>query len=132
LSLSASVEPEREPAGSTLLLRYFDVALVVVAAPILLLIGVSAVGYLVGAGTWVALRALGEVVERSAVRVPQAGQQISIRLGYLLGRLFALAIAVILVRQGSGRDAGLTTLLVIVAAFTIQLALGFANRPRSR
>ena len=131
MSLTASVESDGQPTGA-LLLRYFDVALVVVAAPILLLIGVPAVGYLVGAGTWIALRALGEVVERFAVRVPQASQQISIRLGYLLGRLFALAIAVILVRQGSGRDAGLTALLVIVAAFTIQLALGFANRPRSR
>jgi hypothetical protein len=125
------VESDAQP-GSPLLLRYFDVVLVVVAAPIMLLIGVSAVGYGVGAGTWIALRAAGEVVEGYAARVPQATQQISIRLGYLLGRLFGLAIAVILVRQGAGRDAGLTTLLVIVAAFTIQLALGFANRPSAR
>jgi hypothetical protein len=125
------VESDEQPAGS-LLLRYFDVVLVVVAAPVLLLIGVSAAGYLIAAGTWIALRAVGEVVERYAVRAPHASQQISVRLGYLLGRLFVLAIAVILVRQGSGRDAGLTALAVIVAAFTIQLALGFANRPRSR
>jgi hypothetical protein len=131
LSLTAPVESDGQPAG-TWLLRYFDVVLVVVAAPILLLIGVSAVGYLVAAGTWIVLRAVGELVEHYAARAPQASQQISIRLGYLLGRLFALAIAVILVRQGSGRDAGLTALVVIVAAFTIQLALGFANRPRSR
>jgi hypothetical protein len=102
-----------------------------VAAPILLLIGVPAAGYLAGAGTWIVLRALGEVVEYYASRAPQASQQISIRLGYLLGRLFALAIVVILVRQGSGKDAGLTALLVIVAAFTIQLALGVTTRPRS-
>jgi hypothetical protein len=112
-----------------LLLRYFDVALVVVAAPILLLIGVPTVGYLVAAGAWIALRALGELVERYTQRVRATGQQISIRLGYLLGRLFALAIVVILVRQGAGRDDGLTALVVIVAAFTIQLALSFANRP---
>ena len=114
------------------LLRYFDVALVLVAAPILLLIGVPAVGYLVAAGTWIAVRALGELVERAAGRAPAASQQISIRLGYLLGRLFVLAIVVILVRQGAGRDDGLTALVVIVAAFTIQLALSFANRPRSQ
>jgi hypothetical protein len=125
------MESDGQPTGAPLL-RYFDVALVVVAAPILILIGASAVGYLVGAGAWIALRAVGEVVERVAVRVPQASQQISIRLGYLLGRLFALAIAVILVRQGSGRDAGLTALIVIVAAFTIQLATSVATRPRSR
>ena len=49
MSLTASVESDAQP-GSPLLLRYFDVVLVVVAAPILLLIGVSAVGYGVGAG----------------------------------------------------------------------------------
>ena len=41
------------------LLRFFDVALVVVAAPIMLLIGVPAAGYLIGAGAWIALRAVG-------------------------------------------------------------------------
>jgi hypothetical protein len=128
MSLTAPVQSDEQPGGA-LLLRYFDVALIVVAAPILLLIGVSAVGYLVGAGTWIVLRALGEVVEHYAARA-EPRQQVSIRLGYLLGRLFALAIAVILVRQGSGRDAGLTALLVIVAAFTAQLATSVATRPR--
>ena len=43
-----------------------------------------------------------------------------------------LAIAVILVRNGSGRDAGLTALIVIVFAFTTQLVLSFLTRPGSR
>lgn len=112
------------------LVRYLDVVLVVVAAPILLLIGVPAVGYAVGALTWIALRAAGLGVEGLAER-STASQQVSIRLGYLLGRLFALALAVILVRNGAGRDDGLTALLVIVFAFTVQLAISALNRPRS-
>ena len=51
------------------------------------------------------------------------------RLGYLLGRLFTLAIAVILVRNGAGRDDGLTALLVVVFAFTTQMLLSFLTRP---
>ena len=39
----------------------------------------------------------------------------------MLGALFLLALAVILVRQ-AGQDAGLTALVVVVFAFTIQLA----------
>ena len=35
------------------LLRYFDVAVLVIAAPIMLLIGVPAGGYLLGAGAWI-------------------------------------------------------------------------------
>ena len=113
-------------------LTYLDVVVLLVAAPIMLLIGVPAVGYLVGAGVWIALRAAGVAVERAAVAVGDPHRETSLRLAYLLSRLFLLAIAVILVRNASGRDAGLTTLVVIVFAFTMQLILSFLNRPRRR
>jgi hypothetical protein len=113
------------------LLRYFDVVLLLVATPILLLIGVSPLGYVVGAGAWIALRAVGAGVERAADAVKPT-QAIGIRLGYMLGRLFGLALAVILVRQSGSRDDGLAALIVIVVAFTIQLTISAATRPRSR
>jgi hypothetical protein len=113
------------------LLSYLDVVIVVVAAPIMLLIGVPAVGYLVGAGAWIVLRAVGVLVERAIVALDDPRREVTLRLAYLMGRLFLLAIAVILVRNGSGRDDGLTALLVIVFAFTTQLVLSFLTRPRS-
>ncbi len=111
-------------------LRYLDVALLVIAAPIMILIGVSAAGYAAGAGAWIVLRLLGVAVERFATETKEPSRQIGIRLGYMLGRLFLLALAVILVRKGSGQDAGLTALAVIVFAFTIQLAVSAINRPK--
>jgi hypothetical protein len=114
------------------LLRYIDVVVLVVAAPILLLIGVPAGGYLAGAGAWIVLRAVGVVVDHAASAAQAANTQITLRLSYLLSRLFLLAITVILVRQGSGRDAGLTALLVIVFAFTAELIISAATRPRRR
>jgi hypothetical protein len=117
------------PDGS-LLLRYFDVVLIVVAAPILLLIGVPAVGYAVGAGVWIALRVVGVGLERYLRHPGDARQEISLRLGYLLARVFLLALAVILVRQGEGRDDALATLGVVVVAFTVQLVISFLDRPR--
>ena len=127
MSLSASATSS-EPV---LLLRYLDVALVALAAPIMLLIGVPATGYLVGAGAWVLLRVLGIGLERYAAQ-DDLRRTISIRLGYLMARLFLLALAVILVRRGQGRDDALAALLVIVFAFTVQLAISFATRPRRR
>lgn len=116
-----------------LLLRYFDVALLVIAAPILLLIGVPAAGYGIAAGTWIALRVLGIPLEPGAgVSGSDPRREISMRLGYMLGRLFALAVMVILVRKDISKDAGLTALAVVVVAFTVQLALSAINRPRSR
>jgi hypothetical protein len=113
-------------------LRYFDVVLLVVAAPIMLLIGVSAVGYGVAAGVWIALRAAGVGVEHAARSLADPRGEIGLRLGYMLARLFLLALAVILVREGSGRDAGLACLAVIVFAFTVYLAVSALTRPRSR
>jgi len=128
MSLSA---PAPSAAPITLL-AYLDVVVLVVAAPIMLLIGVPAVGYLVGAGAWIVLRAAGVAVDRAVAAIKDPRSEVTLRLAYLLGRLFLLAIAVILVRNGSGRDAGLTALVVIVFAFTAQLLLSFLNRPRSR
>jgi hypothetical protein len=128
MSLSAPAPSE----GATTVLSYLDVVVVVVAAPILLLIGVPALGYVVGAGAWIALRGVGAVVDHYAARTSDKQAEVVLRLGYLMGRLFLLALAVILVRRDAGRDDGLTALLVIVFAFTLQLVLTFLNRPRSR
>ncbi|HEY3728061.1 MAG TPA: hypothetical protein VGL51_12855 [Solirubrobacteraceae bacterium] len=113
-------------------LRYLDVVLVVLAAPIMLLIGVSPAGYLIGAGAWVALRAVGVAVEGYASSVSDVNRVLGARLGFMLGRLFALAIVVILVRKSDGQDAGLAALVVIVFAFTVQLATSAISRPRTR
>ncbi len=131
LSLSAPATSDTHAP----VLAYLDVVILVVAAPIMLLIGVPAVGYLVGAGAWIVLRAVGVAIERVIPSLRDPRGEVTLRLAYLLGRLFTLAIAVILVRNGAGRDDGLTALIVVVFAFTTQLVLSFLtrpNRPRSR
>jgi hypothetical protein len=127
VSLSAPATSD----GHATLLAYLDVVVLVVAAPIMLLIGVPAVGYLVGAGAWIALRGLGVLIDRAVPSLNDPRGEVTLRLAYLLGRLFLLAIAVIVVRNGAGRDDGLTALLVIVFAFTMQLVLSFMTRPRT-
>jgi hypothetical protein len=128
LSVSAPTHSERPAA----LVSYFDIAVLLVATPVALLIGVPAAGYLAGAGAWIGLRLAGVGIERVAGAVRDARTQISLRLVYMLGRLFALAITVIIVRQDAGKDDALTALAVIVFAFTIQLGIGAVNRPRTR
>jgi hypothetical protein len=115
-----------------ILLRYFDVALVVLAAPIMLLIGVPALGYVIGGGAWLALRAVGVGVERAADAAQDVRTQISLRLGYMLGRLFAIALAVIIARRSGNQNDGLTALVVVAVAFTVQLATSALNRVGSK
>ena len=127
MSLGASVPSDH---GASALERYFDVVLVVVAAPIMIAIGVSATGYAIGGGAWIVLRAAGEVLERNPALQANPRADVSVRLGYMLSRLFLLAIAVILARSQAGRDAGLTALAVIAVAFTVQLAVSAITRPK--
>jgi hypothetical protein len=127
VSLGAAAVPESGLAP----LGYLDVALVVLAAPIMILIGVPAQGYGIGAGAWLLLRAVGLAVDRAAATGDQR-MQISLRMGYMLGRLFLLALAVVLARSSGTRNDGLTALVLIVVAFTVQLATSAINRPRPR
>ncbi len=112
------------------ILRFFDVVLVVVAAPIMLLIGVPALGYMIGAGAWIGLRAVGAVAEAMVARAREPSRQITIRMSVMLSRLFLLALAVIVARQSSQGD-GLAALALIVVAYTLSMAIGAATRPSS-
>jgi hypothetical protein len=127
MSVSASTTHEAPMS----LLSYIDVVLLVLAAPIMLLIGVPAGAYLAAAAVWIALRAVGVGIQRVA-RSGDPRREVGLRLGYMLGRLFVLALTVILIRKAGSRDDGLTALLVIVFAFTVQLAVSAASPPRSR
>jgi hypothetical protein len=128
MAVSVATPPDR----SLSVLRYFDVLVILVAAPIMLLIGVSASGYLVATAAWIALRLIGVAVDRYAADVDLT-RSTAIRMVYMLTRLFALAIVVILVRQADGQSAGLTCLAVVVFAFTVSLCISALNRPtRSR
>jgi hypothetical protein len=129
LSLAASATSDRP---MPVILRYFDVALVLVAAPILLLIGVPALGYGIGAGAWIALRAVGVGVERAATASHEMRTQVGLRLSYMLGRLFALALAVVAARRAGSQGDGLAALGVVVVAFTVQLATSALSRLGSR
>ena len=111
-------------------LSFFDVALVVIATPIMLLLGASAAGYCLAAGAWVLLRAAGVGVERFAAATPDANRQIAARMGLMFVRLFGLALVVILVRKSDGQDAAITALVVVVVAFTVQLLTAPFGRPR--
>jgi hypothetical protein len=114
------------------IVSWLDVALVVIATPIVLLMGVPAVAYCVAAGAWVGLRIVEVFVERYANATPEAQRQIAVRMGFMFVRLFGLALIVIVMRKTDGKDAGLTALLVAIVAYTIHLLTAPLGRPRNR
>jgi hypothetical protein len=99
---------------------YIDVVLVMLAAPLLFVIGVPTLGYVIGAGSWIVFRAVGVAVDRHASAGANVLRQLSLRIEYRLARVLALVAAAVFALK-AGRADGLTALLVITFAFTVQL-----------
>jgi hypothetical protein len=116
-----------QPARRSSVLRYLDLIVVVVAAPIAVLAGVPSVGYAIGAAAWVLLRGLALAVEQRASNMDHVVEQVALRLSYRLARAALLTGAAVVAFKAYGRGDGLTALAVIVTAFTIRLPLSLVD-----
>ena len=103
------------------LLRYLDVVLVVLAAPVVLSLGGPLFGYLVGAGAWVAQRVLAQVDQRFLVEA--AERRFGLTMVEAFGRIWLLAGAIVLAGAAGGRADGLAAALTIFVAYSVAFAL---------
>ena len=111
--------------------RYLDVVLVILAAPFVWLMGGPMLGYVVGAGAWLVTRVLGVLIERQA-RGKEIKTQIALNFGVLMGRVWVVGIAILIVGRTAEREDGLAAALVALVAFTIYLATSMVLRPSER
>lgn len=108
---------------------YLDVALVVLALPLVVLAGAPLIGYAAGAGGWILQRAVGAVVDRFAHRAPDPKTGLIAALAGLFLRLWIVVLAIILAARLGERQDGLTATVIIAAAFTVYLAMSLLVRP---
>jgi hypothetical protein len=111
--------------------RYLDVVLVVLAAPFVILLGLPVVGYLVGAGVWIAQRVLEAVLDRAGSR-SDVRRAIGIKVASMIGRTWLIGIGVLAVGLGAEREDGFTAAILCLAAYTIHLATTLMLRPLER
>ena len=86
-------------------------------------------GYALGAGGWILIRFAVEVIKRRAwsARRPRARAR-SLHLTAILGRVWLIA-AVVLAARFAGHNAdGITAAVVVLAAFTVELAISVVLR----
>jgi hypothetical protein len=110
-------------------LRYLDVVLVVLAAPVAVALGAPALGYAVGAGAWVAQRVLAQANRRWIRKATEPRMQLGANLFEAFGRIWLLAGAIVLAAVAGGRADGLTASLVIFAAYSIAFAIRVLSGP---
>jgi hypothetical protein len=121
------------PASDPLVIvRYLDVALVVLAAPFVILTGAPLLGYLVGAGAWILTRVAGVLIERAARRRRDPRAVAALNLTVLLGRVWVVGLSILAVGLAATREDGLMAALVALVAFTVYLATSLIIRPLER
>jgi hypothetical protein len=110
------------------LIRYLDVCLVLATAPFVLLGGMPTLGYLVGAGAWILTRAGTALLHAQARRTADAKIRAGLLVASLLGRVWLIAAAVILARYAGSKNDGIMAAVLVLAAFTVYLAMSFVTR----
>ena len=114
-----------------LIVRYVDVLVLLLAAPFVVLADGPVLGYVVGAGAWIFTRVVGAAVERYA-RSRDFKAQIALNFGVMMGRVWIVGIAILIVGKTADRADGLMAALVALVAFTIYLATTLTLRPPER
>jgi hypothetical protein len=104
------------------ILRYFDVVAVAIATVPALAFGVPVLGYLVGAISWLAQRALAQV-DRRWIKAVAPRAQFGLNLFEAFGRIWLLAGAIVAAGVIGGRADGLTAALTIFGAYSIAFAI---------
>ena len=108
--------------------RYLDVALVVLAAPFVLALGLPVVGYAVAAVVWIVARLVEAALERRAASAQVRGA-VGLKFASMLGRVWMVGIAIVAVGLAVGREDGFVAAVVSLVAYTVHLATQLILRP---
>ena len=111
------------------LLRYLDVCLVLATAPFVLVAGMPTLGYLVGACAWLLTRVGSAYAQARALRIGDPKLKAGLRVAAMMGRIWIVALAVILARYEGSKSDGIMAAVLVLAAFTVYFVMSFVTRP---
>jgi hypothetical protein len=110
------------------LVRYLDVSLVLATAPFVLVGDMPIFGYLLGACAWLLTRAATAFLHGRARRIGEPKIKAALHVAAMLGRVWIVALAVVLARYAGSRDDGIMAAALALAAFTVYFVLSFVTR----
>jgi hypothetical protein len=111
-----------------ILLRYLDVCLVLATAPVVLIGGLPTLGYLVGTAAWLLTRLGTEFVHERARRVGDHKLRAGLQVGAMMGRVWLVALGIIIARYAGGKGDGIMAAALVLAAFTVYFVMSFFTR----
>jgi hypothetical protein len=105
--------------------KYVDLIALALALPVFLLANFSMLGYAVGAAVWLIQRGVQTVAARRVRSELAAGERqraMGIAAGTGLGRVWLMALVVLVIGLAVEREAGLSAAILVVVLFTISMA----------
>jgi hypothetical protein len=110
------------------ILRYLDVCLVLLTAPFAVAASMPLAGYAIGASAWLLTRLGAEALHARAQRSRDVRVRSGLMVGVMMGRVWIVALAVILARYVGSKDDGVMAAVLVLAAFTVYLMLTLLTR----
>jgi hypothetical protein len=102
--------------------RYLDLLVLVLALPVFLVFDFSLLGYAVAAGAWIAQRLLQHVADRRVAGASERRTALGVIAAATLGRVWLVALAILLVGVLGDEDAGLAAAVLAAVLVTVYLA----------
>jgi hypothetical protein len=116
-------------AWPMLFVRFVDVVLVVIVAPVALALGAPALGYAIGGGAWILQRIIAAHEGRWTLKLQEPRNRLAASLLAGFARIWLLAGAIIIAGVAAGRRDGLTAALVIFGAYSVAFVIRIFSGP---
>ena len=107
-------------------LRYLDIVLVIITAPVVVALGAPALGTLVGATVWVLQRIAAVALDARARKSENVKTAVGLNLAGVVGRAWLVALTILAVGLAGDREDGLAAGILVLAAFTLYFATTLA------
>jgi hypothetical protein len=120
-------EPWRPPGW----VRWLDLVLLVVTLPLFIVADLPLLGWVTGAGIWLAQRAIQVWVERRAGRTRDPRSVVGLMAGSMIGRGWLVALTIFAVGLRD-EDAGLAAAVLVIALFTVYFTVSIIVKSLSR
>lgn len=114
--------------------RYLDCVLVVLTAPFVVVAGLPVLGYVVAAVAWLLSRLASHLLEQAVARRPAGDLRATVGITFagMMARVWLVGLAVLAVGLAGSRDDGAMAAALLLAAFTVSLAMSFFTRSLDR
>ena len=110
--------PAPDAPGAAGAIAYLDIALIVLAVPIVLLAGAPLLGFGIGVAAWLIQRFAAAAIDRYARAVENPRTGLVLAIGGLFIRLWFITLAVVLAASIGEREDGLTAAITLAALFS--------------